>query len=106
MKEGVGLESYPLTLRKRPSFSLLVVKLALVYKHIPAPLLHLSLSIPLSPGTFIYFHILCKNLELLLIFTQKSAFRCKVALDDGKKLWEHWCVFTYLFLGHFITVLI
>ena len=26
-------------------------------------------------------------------------------LDDGKKLWEHWCVFTYLFLGHFITVL-
>ena len=76
MEEDVGLKSYPLILRKRPSLSLLVVKLALVYKHIPAPLLHLSLSPPLSPGTFIYFHILCKNLKLLLFFTQKSALIC------------------------------
>ena len=44
--EGVGLKSYPLTLRKRPSLCLLVVKLALVYKHIPTSLLHLSLSLP------------------------------------------------------------
>ena len=76
MEVDVGLKSYPLILRKRPNLSLLVVKLALVYKHIPAPLLHLSLSPLLSPGTFIYFHILCKNLKLLLFFTQKSALIC------------------------------
>ena len=82
MEEGVGLKSYPLTLRKRPSLSLLLVKLALVYKHIPVPLLHLSLSPPLSPGTFIYFHILCTNLKLLMILTQKPALICKVAFGN------------------------
>ena len=25
-------------------------------------------------------------------------------LDDGKKHWEHWCVSTYLFLGHFLLL--
>ena len=24
------------------------------------------------------------------------------SLDGGKKLWQHWCVFTYLFVGHLL----